>query len=225
MTSVERPFADEGGPVDQSQPTRVAVIDRARTSREALCRALAADESLEVIDCGASAAPGLDRACGAFLFHVTSPVPELLDEVAAVVADEPEAVVIVVASYVDARVEAALRDIGATAVLDDEVGLDELLSALGSSWQPRRLSAVRTGSQQARRADALGITERELGVLQALSEGTSPQQIAHQAQISVSTVRDHLKHLRHKLDCASAVELVVTAHRLGLLPNLNRPLP
>lgn len=35
--------------------------------------------------------------------------------------------------------------------------------------------------------------------------------------------RDHIKHLHRKLGCATAVDAIVTAYRLGLLPNLNVP--
>ncbi len=225
MTTLED-LPEGRGTSGTERALRVAVIDRARTSRDALCRALAVDEGLSVVDCGPSAISALDHTepFDALLFHVSTPVADLLDEVAAVAAAHPEARVVVVAAYVDSDVVDQLHRHGATKVLADHVGLDHVRAAIGPASEhgshPSTASAPATVT-----AAELGITERESEVLRALSEGRSPQQIAHDAHISVSTVRDHLKHLRNKLDCASAVELVVTAHRLGLLPNLNRPLP
>jgi DNA-binding CsgD family transcriptional regulator len=78
-----------------------------------------------------------------------------------------------------------------------------------------------------RRALCLGhrLTARELEILDHLAEGLPPGQIAHLLQIRVSTIRDHVKSLRAKLDCTSATQLVIRAHRLGLVPHVGRPLP
>lgn len=206
-------------------PIRVAVIDRARTSRDALCRALASDQRIDVVGAASPSTLEADQGFGAFLFHITAPAPGLLDDLGQVAAAHPGATVVVVTAFVDDEIHQRLRSGGATDVLTNDLGLDHVLAAILPAPGSRHLRTVGDHAPQASRAGELGLTEREIDVLRALSEGRSPQQIAHEASISISTVRDHLKHLRHKLDCASAVELIVTAHRLGLLPNLNRPLP
>lgn len=227
MTALQDPPPSEAPAGDPLLRVLVAVIDGARTSRHALCRALAADGRIEAVDCGedAAAALGADVAFGAFLFHVSGPRPGLGEDLRAVADGHPSARVVVVATFVDEDVILRLRAHGATEVLTCDVDLDQVVSALVPVSPGRHLHTVPENDPLMLRAGELGITEREIGILQALSEGRSPQQIAHESAISVSTVRDHLKHLRHKLGCASAVELVVTAHRSGLLPNLNRPLP
>ncbi|WCO68284.1 LuxR C-terminal-related transcriptional regulator [Iamia majanohamensis] len=221
MSDVEHSSGDESGPTSAS--TRVAVIDQARTSRDALCLALETVAGLTVVDCGASAASALAAGVSfdAFLFHVPSPVPDLGAAIASVASAHPAAQVVIVTSFVDAEVLDELHAYGATRVLGHEASLAEVGAAVGAVAGAAH--AVVTMSSSSVRADALGITAREVEVLRALSEGRSPQQIAHEAGIAVATVRDHLKHLRAKLDATSAVDLVVRAHRLGLLPNLNRP--
>lgn len=227
MTDSHETSAEPAYAADPLHGLPVAVIDRARTSRDALCRALATDRSLRVIDCGTDAVSALarDEAFGAVLFHVGAPVPGLLDDIKLLAVQFPAAAIVVVASYVDVNVTEVLRAHGATDVLDNDATLDQVVTAVVAASEVRHLRTVPGEPPASAQADELGITERELEVLRALSEGNSPQRIARDEGISVATVRDHLKHLRFKLDCASAVELVVTAHRSGLLPNLNRPLP
>ncbi|CAN5760318.1 hypothetical protein BH24ACT4_BH24ACT4_17480 [soil metagenome] len=227
VTTPQDTSPEAGYSGDPLRDIPVGVIDRARTSRDALCRALGTDRKLRVIDRGPDAASALarDEAFGAVLFHVGAPVPGLLDDIKALAVQFPAAAIVVVASYVDADVTETRRTHGATDVLDNDAPLDQVVTAVAAASEVRHLRTVPGEPPASAQADELGITERELGVLRALSEGHSPQQIALDEGISVATVRDHLKHLRFKLDCASAVELVVTAHRSGLLPNLNRPLP
>lgn len=58
----------------------------------------------------------------------------------------------------------------------------------------------------------------EQRVLEHLSEGLTNEQIAAQPDMpSVRTVQKHLENLLYKLDAANRVQLIVTAHRRGLL--------
>ena len=203
----------------------MGVVDQSRTSRDAVSRSVAAAEGFGVALAVAHAegllAAGVD--VDAVLFHVTLPVPDLVAQIQRLGATVGAVPILVVASYVDDQVEERLCAQGATLVLSTELGLDEILAAVAIAVQTPRSTASTPSSPQ--EPSEPRITDRELDVLRSLSEGRSPQQIAHDAEISLSTVRDHLKSLRRKLDCSSAVELVVTAHRMGLLPNLSRPLP
>lgn len=61
------------------------------------------------------------------------------------------------------------------------------------------------------------LTPRETEVLQALAEGRATREIATLLSISIPTVRNHIEHLLHKLNCHSRLEAVAAARRLNLL--------
>jgi DNA-binding CsgD family transcriptional regulator len=64
----------------------------------------------------------------------------------------------------------------------------------------------------------LGLTARELEVLQHLARGATNRQIADALYISVRTVGVHVSHILGKLSAANRGEAAAIAHRLGLAP-------
>ena len=65
---------------------------------------------------------------------------------------------------------------------------------------------------------ALGMTARELAVLQELAEGQSNKEIARRLGISPETVKTHLARLYERLGARRRTEAVVKARELGLIP-------
>jgi two-component system nitrate/nitrite response regulator NarL len=61
-------------------------------------------------------------------------------------------------------------------------------------------------------ANESGLSGREQEVLDYLVEGLCNKEIARKLDISVGTVKVHVKHLLHKLDLHSRVEAVVWHH-------------
>lgn len=66
-------------------------------------------------------------------------------------------------------------------------------------------------------ADNRALTARELEVLRLVALGRTTAQIANALQISQHTVRNHVRHLRGKLNAPTKLEAVLTALRQGLL--------
>jgi len=66
--------------------------------------------------------------------------------------------------------------------------------------------------------EQIGITKRELEILQMLSLGFSNQKIADKLFISLSTVKAHNQNLFEKLEVKNRTEAVAAARRLMLLP-------
>lgn len=64
---------------------------------------------------------------------------------------------------------------------------------------------------------ALGISPRELTVLQALAEGRSNKEIAVLLHVSPNTVKTHLARLFEKLGARRRTEAVHRARELGIL--------
>ncbi len=73
----------------------------------------------------------------------------------------------------------------------------------------------RLGSQEA--ANRVGLTDRELEVLRMLAAGADNDVIGEKLEISLYTVRNHVRNLRQKLGAGTKLEAVVAAVRLGIV--------
>ncbi len=66
--------------------------------------------------------------------------------------------------------------------------------------------------------ELLGLSKRELEVLQLMSEGLSNQEIAGRLFVSLSTVKTHSVNLFEKLDVKRRTQAIEKAKRLSLIP-------
>lgn len=64
----------------------------------------------------------------------------------------------------------------------------------------------------------LGISEREIEVLELLAEGYSNRQIADRLYISIHTVKTHVSNLLGKLDAERRTQAIRKAKSLKLIP-------
>ncbi len=87
---------------------------------------------------------------------------------------------------------------------DLEVGGADILSELPPAPAPPAGASV--------------LTPREVEVLRLVALGQDATEIAHDLGISLHTVRNHVRNLRHKLNAATKLDAVVKAIRLGILP-------
>ena len=65
---------------------------------------------------------------------------------------------------------------------------------------------------------ALGITPRELEILQQIANGLSTREIANTLCVSENTVKTHASRLFGKLEVSRRTQAVVAGRRLGLIP-------
>lgn len=102
-----------------------------------------------------------------------------------------------------ATVEAAVRAV-------DEGGLF-LDPAMGTTLTQLVTLAAR-GERQT------DLTRTELRVLRHLSLGMTNARIAEKMEVSVNTIKTHVRHILSKLDCDDRVQAVEVAEACGLLP-------
>ena len=86
----------------------------------------------------------------------------------------------------------------------------------GSRLLARRVPPAADGNPAAQAS--LGISERELVVLQALAAGQSNKEIARTLGISPHTVKTHVARLYEKLGARRRTDAVARARSLGILP-------
>jgi len=212
----------------RTSTSRILLVDPSLIEREAIRCAIGTTDDLACTASGSSISAvdesGPDEI-DAVLIVAAVPGLDLATEVSTARRRHRHATIVVLSGYVDAYLIAQLAGRGASVVTSTDIPLAELFDIVRIG-RVASVNATPTASQvrAATVAGVHGITPRELDVLGHLAEGHSPQQIARLLGVALGTVRDHLKQVRQKLDCASAVELLVSAHRLGLLPNLGRPL-
>ncbi|MDB5211047.1 MAG: DNA-binding response regulator [Sediminibacterium sp.] len=64
----------------------------------------------------------------------------------------------------------------------------------------------------------LGMSKRELEVLQLMAEGLSNQEIARQLFVSLNTIKTHSSKIFEKMDVQRRTQAVEKAKRIGLIP-------
>ncbi len=67
-------------------------------------------------------------------------------------------------------------------------------------------------------ADRLGLSRRELEVLELMSQGYSNQEIGNRLFVSLSTVKTHISNLFEKLDVKRRTQAIEKAKKLRLVP-------
>lgn len=67
-------------------------------------------------------------------------------------------------------------------------------------------------------ADKLGLSKRELEVLELMAEGCSNQEIASRLYLSLSTIKTHSSNLFEKLDVKRRTQAIERAKKLSLIP-------
>jgi len=81
----------------------------------------------------------------------------------------------------------------------------------------RRPSDPPVGEGNPRAAEALGISPRELEVLQEIAAGHSNKEIASLLHVSPNTVKTHVARLLEKLEARRRTDLLRKARELGLV--------
>jgi DNA-binding NarL/FixJ family response regulator len=228
---MSRPATGAGNPAPF---VRVVVADDQDLVRTGLAMILNAQPDLEVVGVAAdgrhAVAVAGRTAPDVVLMDVRMPV---LDGVAAtreIIAARPETRVLVLTTFdLDEYVLGALRA-GASGFLVKDAPRASLLAAvravaagdvLLSHDVTRRLVATHLAGSAQRTAEAARalarLTPRELEVLRLIATGRSNSELAGELYLAESTVKTHVARLLDKLGARDRVQLVVLAHRWGVI--------
>lgn len=225
---------DRPTPSAVSGTRQVLLVDGHRSYAEALSVAVDAQADLRCVAIALSAS----EACDAALRHradVAIVDLDLRDEQGVPLAvrlrtERPDLPIVAATASADpATVTAAARS-GVSALLRKGGSLRDLLRAVRHAGEgpliidAELLDAVATSRAPAQACSApltdvvaVHLTPREREVLMLLAAANDARAIARRLEVSLHTVRGHLKALLAKLDAHSQLEAVVRATRLGLL--------
>ncbi|WP_373489101.1 response regulator transcription factor [Blastomonas sp.] len=105
---------------------------------------------------------------------------------------------------------------------DAYIALIALLFAGLGLWAGARLFEQRQTTGPFRRNDravmALGLSSRELEVLDLIAQGQANKEIARTLGISPNTVKTHVAHVFEKLDAPRRTHAIARARELRILP-------
>ena len=117
----------------------------------------------------------------------------------------------------EAKICRALES-GASGYLLCGTGLPELFESVRSVHAGGVALSPLAVARIANRIRGKTLTEREKAVLEQLTLGLSNKVIASRLNLSVATVKTHLKSILERLEANSRTAAVIEAHRRGLLP-------
>jgi DNA-binding NarL/FixJ family response regulator len=107
---------------------------------------------------------------------------------------------------------------GASAFVEKSAPLAELISAIEHSFiAPLSFSAQGISRVMKKDHEANALTNREIQVLEKLSDGLSASSIGLELFITEATVKTHLASIYRKLDSKNRIQAIIAAKKIGLL--------
>ena len=113
---------------------------------------------------------------------------------------------------------ATAQQLGARPLLDEVNGLARRARLELSQPDQAPRASRRQGAAKGDAAREVGLTRRELEVLEHVALGQTNREIAGDLFISARTAAVHVSHILEKLGASTRTEAAAAAHRLGLVP-------
>lgn len=204
---------------------RILIVDDHQLLVDALSDNLVDEPDLEVVGTAATLSEALPLVAG------EAPDVVLLDHrlgdsdsaeaTQRILETHPECAVLLMSAAEPATMLAAAMEAGIAGFVHKSRGLPTVTEALrtvaggGTVFDSDDLRAAvhRLGGRD---GDG-GLTERELEVLDLLTQGRNIEAIADELVLSHHTVRNHVRHILEKLDAHSQLEAVAIGLRMGLV--------
>jgi DNA-binding NarL/FixJ family response regulator len=202
-------------------PITILTADDHPLIRDGLAAVLRAESGLQVV---AEAANG-EEAIEAYarlhpdivLMDLRMPVMDGLTATRAILADDPNARIIVLTTYDgDEDIYRALSA-GARGYLLKDMMRTDLLGVIRAVHRGQRGIPAPVAARLAEHTPRIGLTPRELEVLRLVADGLSNAQVAERIGRTEGTVKVHLKNILQKLDVKDRTEAVTTALRRGFI--------
>ena len=214
-----------GSVVELRAAVRVLVVDDHAVFAEALARAIAAEDDLEVVGVasdGDAAVRALKDRPDVVLLDHNLPGGDGVSVARKIAQACPQASVVMLTAVATDRVVLAAVEAGCAGYITKDRPLDDVLAAVraAAAGESSMSPAVLARLLPRLRPDLGGIpalTPREQEVLDQVATGRANKEIAEALGVSVNTVRNHVQNLLNKVGVHSKVELVSRAARAGLV--------
>ena len=205
---------------------RVVVVDDHALVRQSIVKAIDSEPGMEVVAEGGDGVTALRLVAthepDLVVLDIAMPGKDGLAVAEQLRVEHPATSVLFLSMHDDdASLQRAVA-LGARGFVSKSASVDELLDALramrdggsylssGVATRVMDLAAGRSASSD------LGLTTREREILDLLTEGKRPGDIADHLFLSVKTVKNHLPSVYQKLGVETGAQAVAEAYRLGL---------
>lgn len=198
---------------------RVLLVDDHAVVRAGLTALLTTADDIEIVGTAANGQEAIERhgqlAPDVMLMDLSMPLLDGVEATRRIVANDPNACVIVLTSLSDdRRILEALRA-GASGYLLKHAGPDELIGAIraaaaGDSPLDPRAARVLLDSQRTLQP-ARALSNREEEVLRLVADGMANKAIARRLGISESTVKAHLTSIFEQLGVTDRTQAALWA--------------
>ena len=204
----------------------VLICDDHRIVREGLRAFVEAVEGVESVTTAATGEEVLARypaeTPDLVMMDVQMPGLGGLEATRRLLAEHPQATVLMLTAADDRDQVAAAITAGARGYLVKDVSREELCAAVASVLAGMDLvepSMRRAYADRAARTTATGVplTERELQVLRGMSEGKSNSEIGRELFLSEDTIKTHARRLFRKMEVSDRAQAVASGFRQGLV--------
>jgi DNA-binding NarL/FixJ family response regulator len=204
--------------VDES-PIRVLIADDHPIMRDGIVAAIESARDMTVVGQAADGAEAIVRYRelhpDVALVDLQMPGVDGLQAISTLSGEFPNARIIVITSYPgDARVKRALA-FGANAYLLKTATRDEILTAIRSVMNGRRVVAADVAGEIASHAWSEMLSDRELSVLRLVATGHTNKRIADILCVSEDAVKARLKNVMTKLGAHDRTHAVTLARNRG----------
>jgi two-component system nitrate/nitrite response regulator NarL len=222
-------------PASPNTPLRIILLDAQALFRAGLRCILEKEAGLEVVGEASSVSAGIDiitsQKPDIILFEMNLMYLPELEIVPSLVRASGNARLILVTGTTDqAMLQKAVED-GVVGVIFKTQGPEILIKAIekvhaGEVWLERSLIATvlgrlsrnqTSGKDDQETNDMNSLSEREKEVVKLIGLGYKNKRISSELCISETTVRHHLTSIYDKLGVSDRLELLVYAHRYGLV--------
>lgn len=202
---------------------KVLVIDDHAVVREGLRRLLSRDKTINLVGEAASKREALAQIShhnpDVIVVDLHLPDGSGLDVIAWTrSASQKIGIVVLTMSNMPEHVLASMQS-GASAHVDKSAPIGEIIQAIrNSAIKPLTFTSRKLTEAVVAKNRGIGLTPRELELLEKLPTGDTVQEIAAQLFVTESTVKTHLSAVYKKLGATNRVQAINAARKIGLLP-------
>jgi DNA-binding NarL/FixJ family response regulator len=207
--------------VRMTAPIRILAADDHPLIRAGVAAFLATEPGIEVVAEAENGEEALERyreiQPDLVLMDLSMPVMDGLEATRAILAEFPEARIVVLTTYAgDEDIHRAL-DAGAMGYMVKDMMVAEVLKIIRLVMSGRRGIPPAVAAKLAEHTPRIALTPREIEVISLMSTGLTNAQIASRIGRTEETVKVHVKNILQKLDAQDRTAAVTIAVRRGFI--------